>query len=217
MVDAHHSGKTDINVRQRLLNAALACFLEDDFHRVSMRRVAKQADANMSMIYYYFGSKEGLFEEVLRTWLQPLIEKINSPAAENGPASIEEFFRMYYRAALVHPRFPLLIMKTVNATNAPGAQFLCNTVLERGRKSGVKWIRGMQNEGKIAPDIDPELLRIAAVSMSMMPMLIRDFLAQQLDEPIDSEFFDRLALFYDRILTHGIVKPIESTDNQQMR
>lgn len=82
-------------------------------------------------------------------------------------------------------------------------------MLERGRSSGIAWVRRMQAEGKIAADIDPELLRIAAVSMAMMPMLIRDFLARQLDEPIDAAFFDRLSGFYAHILTHGIVKPQE--------
>jgi len=198
--------RNDPNVRQRLLDAALRCFMEKEYHQVSMRRVASDAQVNMSMIYYYFGSKEGLFEEVLRSWLQPLIDNMRSADAAASPSSIAEFFEMYYRAALKHPRFPLLIMNTLNNSDAPGARFLCETVLERGRQSGVQWTRRMQAEGKIADDIDAELLRIAVVSMSMLPMLIRDFLAKQFNKPIDEAFFERLAGFYERILTHGIVR-----------
>jgi len=205
---------TSPNVRQRLLDAARQCFLEEDYHSVSMRKVAAMADSNMSMIYYYFGNKEGLFEEMLRSWLQPLIDNMKSPQTEESPDSIEEFFRMYYRAALAQPRFPLLIMKTLNSTDAPGARFLCETVLERGRQSGLQWGRRMQTEGKIAPDVDLELLRIAAVSMSMMPMLIRDFLAKQFDEPIDTAFFDRLSAFYTRIMTDGIVHPLDRSGKE---
>ncbi|HXH71191.1 MAG TPA: TetR/AcrR family transcriptional regulator [Mariprofundaceae bacterium] len=197
------------DVRQRLLDAAMHRFLEEDYHRVAMRSIARDAGTNMSMIYYYFNSKEGLFEEVLRSWLQPLIDNMRKPDSEASPASFEEFFRMYYRAALANPRFPLLIMKTLNSAEAPGARFLVETVLERGRQSGVQWINRMKDDGKIAPDIDPELLRIAAVSMSMLPMLIRDFLAKQFGEPIDAAFFGQLAAFYDRILTHGIVRPLD--------
>jgi len=197
------------DVRQRLLDAAMQRFLQEDYHRVAMRSIARDAGTNMSMIYYYFNSKEGLFEEVLRSWLQPLIDNMRKPDSEESPATIAEFFTMYYRAALANPRFPLLIMKTLNSAEAPGARFLVETVLERGRQSGVQWINRMKAEGRIAPDIDPELLRIAVVSMSMMPMLIRDFLGKQFDEPIDAAFFARLAAFYDRILTHGIVQPIE--------
>jgi len=202
---ASTADKNDPDVRQRLLDAALHCFLEQDYHQVSMRRVASDAHANMSMIYYYFGSKEGLFEEVLRSWLQPLINNMRSADAASSPSSIYEFFQMYYQAALKHPRFPLLIMNTLNNSDAPGARFLCETVLERGRQSGVQWTRRMQEEGKIANDIDAEMLRIAVVSMSMLPMLTRDFLAKQFNEPIDEAFFERLSGFYARILTHGIV------------
>lgn len=208
MADSSVTEKQESDVRRRLLDAAMRAFLEDDYPRVSMRRVAEAAGSNMSMIYYYFGSKEGLFEEVLRSWLQPLIDNMKSPQAEESPDSIEAFFRMYYRASLAQPRFPLLIMKTLNSTDAPGARFLCETVLERGRQSGLLWGRRMQAEGKIAADVDLELLRIAAVSMSMLPMLIRDFLAKQFDEPIDEAFFDRLSAFYSRIMTHGIVRPL---------
>jgi len=214
MTDSHASHRDESDTRQRLLDAALKCFMEEEYHRVPMRRVAREAGANMSMIYYYFGSKEGLFEEVLRSWLQPLIDNMKSSQAEGSPDSIEAFFRMYYRAAIAHPRFPLLIINTVNATGAPGARFLVETVLERGRQSGLQWGRRMQAEGKIAADVDLELLRIAAVSMSMMPMLIRDFLAKQFNEPIDEAFFEKLSAFYTRIMTHGIVHPLKGSEKE---
>ena len=212
MADTDIAYKTGNDIRQRLLDAALQYFLAEDYHRVSMRRVASAAQANMSMIYYYFGNKEGLFEEVLRSWLQPLIDNMRSSDLASSPASIEDFFRMYYRAALVHPRFPVLIINTLNATDAPGARFLCETVLERGRKSGFQWVKRMQDEGNIAADIDPEMLRIAAVSLSIFPMLIRDFLGRQLNIPIDEAFFDKLSEFYTRIMTHGIVRPLNPRD-----
>jgi AcrR family transcriptional regulator len=201
------------DVRQRLLDAALHCFLEEDYHDVSMRRVASMADSNMSMIYYYFGNKEGLFEEVLRHWLQPLIDNMQTQKEET-PEDFESFFRMYYRAALLHPKFPMLIMKTLNSTHAPGARFLCETVLERGRKSGLAWTKRLQAKGLIADDIDPELLRIAVVSMSMMPMLIRDFLGRQFERPIDEAFFAELSQFYARILSRGITPDHENNQEK---
>ncbi len=60
-------------IRARLIKAALACFLADDYHRVTTRRIAEQAGANVSMIRYYFGNKEGLYEEMIRETLNPLL------------------------------------------------------------------------------------------------------------------------------------------------
>lgn len=47
-------------VRARLVKAALECFLADDYHQVTTRLIAEKASANVSMIRYYFGNKEGL-------------------------------------------------------------------------------------------------------------------------------------------------------------
>jgi AcrR family transcriptional regulator len=56
-------------VRTRLLKAALECFLADEYHKVTTRLIAEKVDANISMIRYYFGSKEGLYEEMIRETL----------------------------------------------------------------------------------------------------------------------------------------------------
>lgn len=67
--------KPDEPVRARLLKAALDCFLDNDYHRVTTRQIAELAGANVSMIRYYFGNKEGLYEEMIRDNLQPMLLK----------------------------------------------------------------------------------------------------------------------------------------------
>lgn len=47
------------SVRARLLQAALACFLADDYHKVTTRLIAAKAGANVSMIRYYFLGRPG--------------------------------------------------------------------------------------------------------------------------------------------------------------
>ncbi len=61
-------------VQERLINAAIACFLDDEYYKVTTLQIATQADTNASMIRYYFGSKEGLYEERIRQPLQPLVD-----------------------------------------------------------------------------------------------------------------------------------------------
>lgn len=47
-------------VRKRLERAALEVFSATDFHRASIREVAKKAGVSFASIYKYYGSKEGL-------------------------------------------------------------------------------------------------------------------------------------------------------------
>ncbi len=51
--------KTDI------LKAAEMLFSEFGYEGTSTRQIAKESGANMAMINYYFGSKEGVFIEIM--------------------------------------------------------------------------------------------------------------------------------------------------------
>lgn len=52
--------------RARLLAAAVAVFAERGYAGASVRAICQRAKANPAAIKYYFGSKEGLYREVLR-------------------------------------------------------------------------------------------------------------------------------------------------------
>ncbi len=52
--------------RDRILEAAIAVFAERGFAGASVRLICQRAKANPAAIKYYFGSKEGLYQEVLR-------------------------------------------------------------------------------------------------------------------------------------------------------
>jgi len=51
--------------RTNILSAAEQLFSEMGYEGTSTRQIAKEAGANMSMISYYFGSKEGVFIEIM--------------------------------------------------------------------------------------------------------------------------------------------------------
>lgn len=54
------------DLRQRLIEAATLRFAASGFDGVGLRAIAQQAKANLAMISYHFGGKEGLYEAVLR-------------------------------------------------------------------------------------------------------------------------------------------------------
>ena len=51
---------------QKILFTAEKLFAEKGFYATSTRDIAKSAGVNVSMISYYFGSKEKLFEEIFK-------------------------------------------------------------------------------------------------------------------------------------------------------
>lgn len=94
-----------VSVRARLLQAALDCFLSDDYHRVGTRLIAQRAGVNVSMIRYYFGSKEGLYEEMIRDTLAPLLAVLDGPLLDSS-AGFGDYLRLYYDTMAGRPEFP---------------------------------------------------------------------------------------------------------------
>ncbi len=76
-----HKYTTSKKTRNNIIQAAGEIAAETGFTNVSMRAIAKRSGENIGSIHYHFGSKETLFQEVikeaLRSWLdEPLSEYI---------------------------------------------------------------------------------------------------------------------------------------------
>ena len=128
--------ETSDSVRERLLKAALDCFLDDEYHKVTTRLIAERADANISMIRYYFGNKEGLYEEMIRDTLSPLLDVLDGTMLSTVDG-FAEFLRLYYDTMAKRPEFPKLILKVIALNQGPGRLFI-QQLLERGRTRGAR-------------------------------------------------------------------------------
>jgi AcrR family transcriptional regulator len=85
-------------VRERQLKAALDSFLSDDYHKVTTRLIADRAGTNISMIRYYFGNKEGLYEEMIRDTMTPLLDVLDGQTLTSAHG-FKDFLRLYYVSA----------------------------------------------------------------------------------------------------------------------
>ncbi|PTT03234.1 TetR/AcrR family transcriptional regulator [Pedobacter sp. HMWF019] len=54
-----------VDTRTSILTAAEKLFAEQGYEGTSTRQIAREAGANMAMINYYFGSKDGVFTEIM--------------------------------------------------------------------------------------------------------------------------------------------------------
>ncbi len=200
------------SVRQRLLEAAKTCFIADDYHVVSTRRIAELAGANISMIRYYFGSKEGLYEEMIRETLQPLLEVLDGDLLAT-PAGFAEYLRLYYRTMLAAPEFPKLILKVLALRSGPGRRFV-QQLLERGRTRGARRVQDLKASGQAGADVDPDVLRMAFVSLAMTPLLLKDVFEEQMERPMDAAFLEHLAGFNGAMIAAGLATALADATNR---
>jgi AcrR family transcriptional regulator len=199
--------------RGRLIKAALDCFLADDYHRVTTRLIAEQAQVNISMIRYYFGGKEGLYEEMIRETLNPLLEVLDGPMLDSS-CGFADFLRLYYDTMASRPEFPKLILKVLALKQGPGRRFI-QQLLERGRTRGARKVSELKAQGQVAGDIDADILRMSFVSLAMMPMLLRDIFEEQMDRPMDASFLQKLAEFSGQLFSAGLASHGDATRMKQ--
>ena len=189
-------------VRARLIRAALDCFLADDYHRVTTRMISERAGANASMIRYYFGNKEGLYEEMIRETLNPMLAVLDGPLLASV-SGFSEFLRLYYDTMTARPEFPKLILKVLALNQGPGRRFI-QQLLERGRTRGARKVSELKAKGQIETAIDPDILRLAFVSLAMTPILLKDIFEEQMGRQMDAEFLDRVAAFNGHLISAGL-------------
>jgi AcrR family transcriptional regulator len=76
--------------KDRILDAAEALFMEKGFEGTSLRELTAAAGVNLAAVNYHFGSKEELFEAVLRRRLDPMNqERVERLAAFERAAAPE--------------------------------------------------------------------------------------------------------------------------------
>lgn len=202
------------SLRSRLIKAALDCFLADDYHNVTTRRIAESAGANVSMIRYYFGSKEGLYEEMIRETLSPLLDVLDGPLL-SSTAGFAEFLVLYYKTMSARLEFPKLILKVLALHHGPGRRFI-QQLLERGRTRGARKVADLKAQGQMAAGIDPDILRLAFVSLAMTPMLLKDIFEEQMERPMDDAFLERLANFNGHLFSAGLAPVVPSSQGNAL-
>jgi AcrR family transcriptional regulator len=180
-------------VPQRLLHAARDLFLSDDYHRVSTRQVAEKAQVNVSMIRYYFGSKQGLYEAMIEANLSPLLAAMEQTQPFIPPQGIADFFSLYYQSMQSKPDFPRLILKVLALKQGPGRRFIYQ-LLERGKAQGSEKVAALKALGLAPTHLNPDVVRMAFVSLALMPMLIKDIFDEQ-GSTLDEKFLSELAAF----------------------
>lgn len=75
-----------IDKKTEILKAAERLFSEFGYEGTSTRQIAKESGANMAMINYYFGSKEGVFIEIMEDRISSFKSQLSKINDEQIPA-----------------------------------------------------------------------------------------------------------------------------------
>jgi AcrR family transcriptional regulator len=107
--------------RNSILTAAEELFSELGYEGTSTRQIAKEAGANMSMISYYFGSKEGVFLEIMNRRLENFKAEL-TVIDEYKISQMEKLFKViegYARRILSNISFHKMMHRELSLAQRP--------------------------------------------------------------------------------------------------
>lgn len=158
--------------RQAILAAAEERFATHGYTATSMRQIAEQVGVTPAMVHYYFGSKKGLFREVLDQALSPLAEAIAQFSRNEGNV-VERFPGLLLRLGVEHPHLPALVAREVFL---PGGQMQAHFIENLAPRLGGALpaiLEQAQDAGHISDRYSPRILALLILAMCFFPLLAR--------------------------------------------
>jgi AcrR family transcriptional regulator len=191
--------------RQRILDAALAEFAEKGTAGARVRSIAERAGVNSQLISYYFGGKQGLYQEVVRLWHQ----REDSIGAEH--LSLADLAIAYLDAGFDRPEFlRIFVWEGLTGGAFPDEW-------PEGEDPDVADFRARQAAGELAEDLDPAyvlvLLMGAVLTLVAMPQSIERICGVPADsEEFRTRFGQQLRLIAAHLAGPGRHEPSPMSD-----
>jgi TetR/AcrR family transcriptional regulator, regulator of cefoperazone and chloramphenicol sensitivity len=106
--------------RQRVIDAAIKCILEQGFYRASSNAIAETAGLSWGVIQYYFGSRESLMLAVLQEGNRRLIDTLSN-AELTGPTISERLgqYSLIIEKYYGDPEYLAFIQVLLNLSHDP--------------------------------------------------------------------------------------------------
>lgn len=205
----------NLDARQRLLETGSRLFAEQGFEAISTRQLAKEADVNIAMIAYYFGSKEELLKAIfaekfpqMRSHLESILHQDISPW-EKMCAAMDK----YIDRILSHNAMTKLIYRELSYSHRPEVKAFLLDGIEKNWSILYQLIADGQQQGVFNKSLSPRMVFFTFFSTTAQIVNSRSMAMQILDlkDPEDvytEEFRSRIKAYFRGLfhpyLTQGI-------------
>lgn len=159
--------------RGHILDAAIALFAQAGIAATSFAAIARRAGVTPALVHYYFSDRDALVDALVAERLAPLLAGMAAALADGGDAPLEPVRRVaraVVAAAATHPWFPALWVREVLCEGG----LLRERLLVLARGSVTKRLRehivAAQAAGSIRRDLDPRLVVVSVIGLTVFPL-----------------------------------------------
>ncbi|MEH0022276.1 MAG: CerR family C-terminal domain-containing protein [Desulfobacter sp.] len=152
--------------RKNLLSAGITVFAKKGYKEATVREICKQADAlNINSINYYFGSKQGLYREILELIFSEYNRHAPSPAPDLTPEKrlkrfITTFCTMLYKGGAAESDLTAIFVSEMTSPSP-----FIQDIVDRYNRPRVEANMDMLRE-LLGPDAPDAMVRDCLVSVS---------------------------------------------------
>ena len=169
--------------RKRILDAALDEFADKGLAGARVDAIAERAGSSARMLYVYFGSKEELYDEVLR---QHVAQRTSALAG--GKLPLPEFIVHHYEVLAADQRFPrLVVWESLTAEGPPVGEE------ERTRRYAevADYLGDEQAAGRLDASIDPDMALLIIIAVASFPVAFGQIVRLVTGSEADDPYFAR--------------------------
>ena len=202
----------DGDLRGRLLDAAAGQFAQAGIAAASLRTIAREAGVTPAMLHYYFGNKDALVRALLTERLMPAVLPLREALATVGetPLELAQAFANGVSGVVAQlPWLPALWVREVLCEGGALREFVFREVMPSLPQVLAQRFESAHKAGQLAPGIDPRLLVVSLVGLTLFPaagapIWQKAFGMPGLDMPA-------LVSHTLALLTHGLAVPAKET------
>jgi len=188
--------------RERILEAATDQFAAKGLAGARVDEIARAAQVNKQLVYYYFGGKLGLYNEVLGHMIEESRQKIDAEAACE---TLAERMALLTRSG-THPnsvRWQRLLGWEALEANPDDGEIIREEDRRGAWQRHLASVLEAQQSGEVDPELDPEALALALVSIAILPFMlpqVTKFITGK--RPADEELLERYEALVGQLVAH---------------
>ncbi len=180
--------------RDKIISAAIEVFAEKGKYGTHMEEIAAKAEINKAMLYYYYTSKDNLFQEVLqrilRTTTEQILHNLNQGSSTNKNAveKISQFVTTHFEVLAQNPNFAKIVLDAL-AGDSKDIQ-LAMEAIKKDTELLFPKLLGLIEEAiseKAFRKIDPLQVFISIIGMNLIYFIGKPIAQTMLDFRVEDE------------------------------
>lgn len=176
--------KARVDQRERLLDAAIDLFAKQGIAATPLSAIARHARVTPALLHYYFGDRERLLDALMEERIAPLVAPLHDDlrALADAPrVRIEAFLRELLQLLTGHPWLPPLWLREVIGEGGLLRDRLIQRIARPVAADLNDGIARAQARGAINRDLDPRLLLVSLIGLTMFPLAARSIWSHVFD------------------------------------